>query len=68
MPAKPDDLLCTLPQLLPLPLPLAKPTLTFSSEPQFHPQASLQESEAVTVGKAGEWSSADELRLCELHN
>ncbi len=72
--AKLDDPLPSLPLTslsltsLPLPLPLAKPPLLTTSEPQFHFKTTLPQTPLQPVAKAGEWSEAEEVRLAELHN
>jgi hypothetical protein len=68
LPAKTDEPLQFIHQALSLPLPLAKPVLTVSSPPQFHPETTVPEPGLQATAKAGEWTPADEVRLSEMHN
>lgn len=64
LPAKLDEPLLFPQHTLPLPLPLTKPPLLITSEPQFHPKTSLSEPSLQSAPKTGEWSPTDEMRLC----
>lgn len=64
LPAKLDEPLPSPQRTPPLPLPTAKTPLLITSEPQFHQKVPLSEPPLQSAPKTGEWSPADEVRLC----